>query len=87
MSDFLCQCMRQEDGRRGDQHNILFSPTINIQYHSLLNNTLTIKPLKGMISTKCVYVGLEKYVKTVLKVHELNNTHAKLESIPFSKPW
>ena len=44
-----------------------------------------IKPLKGMISTKYAYVGFEKYVHTVLKVHELNSTHSNLESVPFSK--
>ena len=38
-----------------------------------------------MLSTKCEYLGFEKYVHTVLKVQELNSAHANLESVPFSK--
>ena len=38
-----------------------------------------------MISKKCAYVGFEKYVHTVVKVHELNSTHANLESVQVSK--
>ena len=35
-----------------------------------------IKPLKGLLKTKCAYVGFENYVHTVLKVHELNRAQA-----------
>ena len=79
--------MRQEDGRRGDQHNILFSPKINIQYHSLINSTITINLLKGVIIKNCVCIGFEKYVHTIVKVCELNSAHANLESVIFSKLW
>ena len=38
-----------------------------------------------MISIKGGYEGFEKYVHIVLKVHELNSTHANLESVQVSK--
>ena len=40
-----------------------------------------------MLSTKCAYVGFEKYIETILKVHELNSASANLESVSFNKQW
>ena len=47
----------------------------------------TINPLKGLLNRKCAYVGFEKYVHTVLKVHELNSAQDNFETILFIQLW